>query len=172
MHASVSLRSVQPSPGVRATPVAAPDHGVAVELVAVTTSSLPAPFAPGVVVHANFDDFIAALRAAPDPCSELQAYMRTHSADDFSEEQFYAIFMTTKSAADQPRFATILAGSMSFVTCVNVARAVAACSETSKCEVAEKLLCAGAILDKHEHAHLLRSVMSDVQFAAVAKYLQ
>lgn len=130
------------------------------------------PPSPANGVYSSFNEFITALKASSDPCLVLQTYMDTHSADDFHEEQFYAIFMTAKSAADQPRFATILAASMSFVTCVQVTRALAGCRDPAKCEVAEALLRAGPILDKHENARMLLSSMSSAQYAMVAMYLE
>lgn len=127
---------------------------------------------PSVKRFADFEQFSAALSQSCDPCGELEKYLRDgYKVDDFTPEQYYALFKAISYVYDQQCFAEALAAAATKITCAKVARALAGSKEMAKSEVAQNLLCAGPVLDKRENAHLVKAELTSIQFMTVQKYL-
>eukprot|EP01032_Pedospumella_encystans_P018324 gene18324-20863_t len=128
---------------------------------------------PSMAVPSSFEEFLFTLKASCDPCGELQFYFRSlpTAAAELTPEQVYVLFLTVSGPLNQLRVADILTVALPQVSCVLIARALAACRDPCKREVAEKLLASGRVVDK-ELAHLIKAELrTPFQYVTIEKYL-
>lgn len=134
-------------------------------------SRISAP-APSLDVASSFEAFLVTLKASCDPCGELQFYFRSLQTPtvDLSPEQVYLLFQTVSGPLNQLCVADLLAVSLTHITCVLIARALAACRASCRREVAEKFLATGRVMDK-EAAYLVMNELTPFHGVTLEKYL-
>jgi hypothetical protein len=147
---------------------AGPEGGVS----SVATGNTTASAAPAVKFITT-TQFVEAVGRSPDPCVELENFLRQgYSVDNLRPNELYWLLHAIPTLADQLRFAEGLARNAKAMTCAKVASVAAGAVEGGQGgQVVEAMLRTGRLQDR-ENAHLIREQLSDVECVAVEQYLQ
>jgi hypothetical protein len=138
---------------------------------AVATPSIPASTVPAVKLITTAQ-FVRAVGRSPNPCAELENFLRQgYSVDNLRPDELYWLLTAIPYLADQLRFAEGLARNAKAMTCSKVASIAAGAVEGGKGQVTAVMLATGRLQDRG-NAHLIQEQLSEADWLFVKVYLQ
>jgi hypothetical protein len=138
---------------------------------AVAPPNVPASTVPAVKFITT-TQFVQAVGRSPNPCAELENFLRQgYSVDNLRPDELYWLLTAIPFLADQLRFAEGLARNAKAMTCSKVASIAAGAVEGGKGQVTAVMLATGRLQDR-ENAHLIQEQLSEADWLFVKVYLQ
>jgi hypothetical protein len=122
----------------------------------------------------GFEVLIEQMRGSFTPCFDVDRWVHAEgrSLRALSAAQIVALFSATSGGVNQVQLADMLAEARVAVSCHLLQSVASVCGAAHRRDVVEKLLTAGPLADKAEHAPALMAQFTPFQALTLEKYLK